>query len=271
MTVLNTQTIVLQSQTSGLRYRLYVRPSGVMTLQSQAFVPIQPDEVTSRQLLTLVNEERAAGYRLQVKDTDLANPLLILKTLEPGHLGQAQPAAYLLGADGREFELFVRGHLVMLRPISKTWPHRDPPILEDPSGRPWKSAVGDAQILTWTDDSTEIHRRSCILLSLDDGGKHAFKLRVANTEGVIEVTDDGLTAESPAFYTPHYFVEFVSPGQIHWWLSVNAQGILAVDPVETFATELDEWPVVLQEQSGQLICVDRYTSKLLRKPHAARS
>ncbi len=240
-------SLVLKSATSGRLYRLSLNNLGRLSL---AYVPsgLTDQSVTLLKDRALVNTARSAAFVFGVKDTDLANPLVVLTQLDNIHIA----SAYLIleSPNRREWEVTcTQSGVYRIYALSSEWPRAQRPIVSDPAGVPWRFEVDAAGQFQVTSDPAELHRRNCTILSID--GSTAFRLDV-NTDGILSPTE--VSRDGVRFYD----AELVAPTGERWLLRVTSEGILYTDSEwqEAVNRPDDEWTVLIAERTGQLYVVD---------------
>ena len=235
--------MILQSATSARFYEIYVKNHGLVSLKR---VYVQPDQVTPFRDRTLINDERTKAFTFAIKDTDLSNPLIVLKQHENIHIGRAY--AILQSPNGREWELTCRGDgLYKIKGLTIDWPRAQAPILADPSGVRWRLEVNNGGELLATSDPAALEYRPIALTTQD--GTLAYEITV-DVNGLLTVTD---TALSNALYSE---AELVAPDGTRWLLRVDNDGVLYLSDEWQATRSTDEWPVVLATGWGLLYVVD---------------
>jgi hypothetical protein len=235
--------VILQSATSQRFYDIYVKDTGLVSVK-RVYVPA--DRVTPVRDRTIINDERTKAFIFSIKDTDLANPLIILSRHENIHIGRA----YLLlnSPNGREWEVTCRGEgTYKIKGLSLDWSRMAAPVLLDPAGLPWRfeaNAAGEFQV---TQDAGEIHRRRAFLKSLD--GTTAWEITV-DTDGILSVTDTALAN------APYSDAELIAPDGTRWLLRVDSSGVLYLSDEWQATRNGDEWPLLLAGRGGLLYVVD---------------
>jgi hypothetical protein len=239
--------MILRSASSGRYYEVQLRNSGLLYL---VYRPsgLTPDHVTHVKDRCIINAARTAAFVFNVKDTDLAHPLITLTQHENIHLGRA----YVLfsSPNQREWEVTCgQSGVYHIKALTIDWPRARAPIVSDSvAGGPWSFLVSDGGEFSIADTPTD-HLQSCILKSQD--GTVAYQVTVAN--GIIQVSDP-----LPSDYTAFYDAELVSPNGLHWLLRIDQNGIIYVDTEWQDAINRpgDEWPLLLADKRGTMYCLD---------------
>ena len=236
--------MIVESLTSGRTYAIRIKNSGIVTLTRTAN---DESNITSLMNRTLLNQTRTAAFSFDVKDTDLSNPVIVLR--QRG-IGMGRAYVTLLSPNEREWEVFVaQDGVYKVRALATEWPTAHVPILTDPSGVPWRFEVADGGIYQVTSGTTVTERRDAFLLTQD--GKRAYQI-TAGIDGLLSVSDP-----LPPSAAQHYDILLVSPSGFHYLLRVDNDGVLYIDEEWQLAQDqADEWPLLLLERRGTLYCVD---------------
>jgi len=240
-------SLVLKSATSGRYYRLRLNNQGKLFL-GQIASGVTDAHLTLLNDRSLVNTGRDAAFTFGVKDTDLNNPILILKQLDNIHIGRAY--FLLQSPNGREWEVTcTQSGVYKIKALTVDWPRAQAPILEAPDLKRWRFEVDAGGVLQVTHDPSEMHHRTVNLLSQD--GTTAWTITVDNN-GVMSVSD------VPLDQARFYECELVAPTGERWLLRVDENGILYSDSEWQDAINRadDEWTVLIAERTGQLYVVD---------------
>lgn len=248
-----TQPIIAHPST-GLNWYLELSNAGILRAGGTTTDPATP---TSR--LRLVDPTGRAAYQIGLNSD--STPTVIASPLHDPKLGNYQDLS-VYSVNGREWNLRVTsGGSLTIQAIDSDWPMLEPPQGVEGYGIPsslngvfdgamWQLTVRDSGVTDTTGPNfLPVQQGERISIRADDDSC-SWQLAY-RTDGVLFTV-----GPNDVNLARYHEVLLVSPNGLRFPMSVDANGVLFVDPGMQDIDSQNQWPLVMQARSNILYVVD---------------